>query len=102
MSRKTLPKGLEESRLKGIHTALAETVPQVYSWLVDTTDFRELRIYVRDDGSHLGILKGLDGDGGPILCFGSGHDVVSCFLGLEGSVARNSWKVDKPWGSKDG
>lgn len=101
MGRKT-SKPIEEGQpYAQLNDALAVALPLVKRWLVDRESFREVRIYVRPDGDYLGVLKGYNGEGTPVICFGSGFDVVSCFIGLEMAVNGDRWRKDKPYGSDE-
>lgn len=96
MSGKTLPKGFGDSKIAQIHATLSAELPQLYAFLTSGDDFQEMRIYLRPDGSHLGVLKGYGGDGTPVICFGSGLDAVTCFLGIEMTLTASRWRTDKP------
>lgn len=71
--------------------------PHLHGWLQDVESFSELRIKARDDGTFLAILKGFGRDGGPVVCFGVGYDVVLALLAVDSTIASGGWRVDKPW-----
>jgi len=92
-----LPAGFRNNTLLDWHYAWQEGVPQVYHALVDGDRLCDLRVKVRDDGTWIAIGKGYGNDGGPVVAFGSGYDALSALQGLEGALAANKWRVDKPW-----
>lgn len=96
MSPTKLPKKFNESRVALLHAAIAETIPQAYSFLNDYGNFRELRVYLRSDGDFLAVAKGFAPDGTPTICFGSGSDALSCLLAVDGTIAAGNWRIDKP------
>jgi len=100
--RKTLPKSSKAAQFLEFHEFIMGYFPQVYSVLTDSERFQDIRFYFRGDDGYLGVLKGYSSDGGPVVCFGSGYDVLSCFFSLEGSVAADAWKIDKPYESRNG
>lgn len=76
-------------------------IPHVASWWGSETDFSEIRVKARADGTCLAVAKGYGSSGGPVVCFAVGYDVASCFLALDATINAGAWKVDKPWdGSK--
>lgn len=97
----------QEARAKG--RGKQEPYVALYNMLVDTAgnfmafaayhseDFVELRIKQRAEGDWIAVAKRYAEDGGLEVAFGTGHDYVSCVLGLNGSLAANRWKADKPW-----
>lgn len=96
-----LPSGFREVGLLHIHRSLEEHAEQLYRWLCSESDFAELRIKARDDGSCIAIAKGYDHEGGPVVCFGTGYDPLSALYAVEGTIRANKWRLDKPW-SPDG
>ena len=72
-------------------------LPHVMGWLNRRDDFAELRLKARDDGTILAIAKGYGADGGPMVAFGVGYDVVLALMALGGSIQANRWRPDKPW-----
>lgn len=78
---------------------LQAAFPQVTAFWDSREDFRELRLKARDDGTILAIAKAYGPDGTPMVAFGTGYDIVSCLMGLEGTLASSRWRVDKPYGS---
>lgn len=60
-------------------------------------DFVELRVKQRGFSDWIGVAKRYGEDGGLEVCFGTGFDFTSCLLGLDGAMAANRWKADKPW-----
>lgn len=92
-----LPPGMRQEDVLNLHYALQDAAGQVYAWWNRREDFGEIRLKARDDGTVLAIAKGYGSDGGPIVAFGTGYDVVSALKGLEGTIARGGWRPDKPW-----
>lgn len=82
---------------KRLNSELSDLTPQLASVLGDEAEFISLYVKVKADGTMLGVLKRYGSDGGPMVCFGSGYTVAGVFLGLEGSIAANKWRPDKPW-----
>lgn len=80
-----------------INDVLLKHTPQLASVLGDEEDFLTLYVKMKEDRTLLGVLKRYGSDGGPEVCFGSGYTIAGCFLGLEGSIAANKWRPDKPW-----
>lgn len=74
--------------------------PHLWSWQENTDAFRGLNFVARDDGTVLGIAKGYGPDGGMVVAFGSGYDVVTAFEALDRTIQGGHWKVDKPWEEK--
>lgn len=99
-TRKT--KNSQVDRWVRLSDQIKKEVPQVSSWLFSTTDFVEVRFKARDDGTVLGIAKGYDSSGGPIVCFGVGYDVVLALMALDATIAGGHWRVDKPWKPVEG
>lgn len=102
MSRKPTRKVSAATRLVQIDAALEVNVPQLRAVLGDEESFISLHIKMREDASMLAVLKAYGPDGGPLVCFGVGYGIAGCFLGLEGSIAGNRWRVDKPWHPESG
>ncbi len=75
-------------------------VPHFASWALDSGDFVELRVKARDDSTLLAIAKGYSSDGGPIVAFGVGYDLISCLMALDGTIQGGHWREDKPWQPK--
>lgn len=102
--RKTdiLPPGMRDEAILAFHWALQDVAPQTYAWLGQQDDFGSLSFKRRDDGTVLAIAKGYDAAGAPIVAFGTGYDFVSAVKGLEGAIARNGWRPDKPWPPNSG
>jgi len=72
-------------------------LPHLYAVLQDESNFIELRIKMRADGSMLGILKRHGDDGGPMVLFSNGYGAAGALLGLDLAIQGNAWKVDTPW-----
>ncbi len=72
-------------------------LPHLRAVLIDESDFVELRLKAKPDGTTLAILKKYDMSGGPVVCFGSGYGVFGSMLAINGTIAAGNWKVDKPW-----
>ena len=81
-------------------TSFQRLAPHLQAWLDSYDDFSELRIKARDDGTVLGIAKGYDSNGGPVVCFGVGYDGVAALLALDRAINGGNWRVDKPWSPK--
>lgn len=75
--------------------------PHLGRWCDDTAEFSELRIKVRDDGTTLAIAKGYSSDGGPVVCFGVGYDLILSLMALDASIQGDNWRFDKPWAPKE-
>lgn len=58
----------------------------------------ELRVYLRDGGDYLGILKREVGVKDEIL-FSGADDLLECLDNLSNAVQSEKWKKDKPHGS---
>jgi hypothetical protein len=90
-------KETETERWMRLSTLFSREFPQLMSFLTDPENFLEVRIKFRPDGTYLLILKGYGDDGGPIVCFGVGYDVILSMLAVEKTIAGNGWRPDKPW-----
>lgn len=103
VGKDVLPFGMRNDPLLQLHWALQEHIDQVYSLLVDTEDFLELRIKARDDSTCYALAKRVSSDGSPVVAFGSGYDPLSALWGLEGTIHAGNWRPEKPWtGNSDG
>ncbi len=91
----------ESERWVSLADQFRSDFPHLGSWCFRPDEFSELRIKVRDDGTTLGIAKGYGSDGGPIVCFGVGYDIMLCLMALDASIAGGYWREDKPWVPKD-
>lgn len=60
-------------------------------------EFIELRVKQRGYADWLAIAKRVGADGGSEVIFGVGHDLVSALLGLNGAMAANRWRPDRPY-----
>lgn len=81
-----------------LEAALQSATPQVYNlYRGDALDFVSLSVRHRGANDFIAVLRSLDEDGGPIVCFGTGFDYVGALLGLEGAVMGNRWRKDEPW-----
>lgn len=85
------------ARWMRVDEQLRVELPQVMSIIEANSDFVELRLKARDDGTTLGILKVFGPDGGPMVCFGVGYGAVLALMALEATIAGGHWKVDRPW-----
>lgn len=81
---------------------VSQVFPQLSAWWEQIDDFRELRIKARDDGSIIVIAKGYGPDGGPVVAFGTGHDVIFALMSIEGTISAGHWRFDKPWTAPKG
>lgn len=79
---------------------LKRELPHLVGFFSDIEGFSEFRLKARDDGTILAIAKGFSSDGGPIVCFGVGYDVVASFLAIDATINGNYWKFDHPWEDK--
>lgn len=79
---------------------LREAFPHLSAWYNDVDEFLELRIKAREDSTYLAIAKGVDGKGGPVVCFGVGYDVAGALMSVDATIQGGHWKVDKPWSAK--
>lgn len=82
-------------RLLIISGEIKAGLPQLYGWWENETDFTEVRVKARDDGSMLAIAKGFDSDGSPVVAFGVGYGVVASLMALNATITGGHWKVDK-------
>lgn len=87
-------------RWLAVEQILLANVPQLSAVLGSEEAFISLYVKIRDDRTMLAVLKRYGSDGGMLVCFGTGYGVAGCFMGLEGSIAANKWKVDEPWPGK--
>lgn len=71
--------------------------PHLASWCMRPDEFGELRLKSRDDGTILAIAKGYGSEGGRIVSFGVGYDVILAFMALDSTIQGGHWRVDKPW-----
>jgi hypothetical protein len=85
------------ARMIALSDGLMAAVPQVSALSGDPEDFISLLIKQKEDGTCLAVFKRYGPDGGPMVCFGSGYEIAGCLIGLEGAVAANKWRVDRPW-----
>jgi hypothetical protein len=60
-------------------------------------DFAGLNIRQRGAGDWIAVAKRYGDDGGPQVLFATGFDFVGLLLNLEGSLAADRWREDKPW-----
>lgn len=90
-------KGGRQDTWVGLNHAFDTYIPQLHAMWGKEDDFREVRLKLRADGTVLAIVKRYGEDGGPLVCFGSGYGVAGALMGVEGAIAANQWKVDKPW-----
>jgi hypothetical protein len=72
-------------------------LPHLSSFLGDEQGFLEIRLKSRDDGTILGIAKGYNHEGMPIVCFGVGYDAVLALMALDATIQGDGWREDKPW-----
>ena len=87
-----------ESGYIRVHGVLKGAMPQFSSLCLDgDDDFVSCTIRHRAAGDYVAVIKALDGDGGPVVCFGNGFDLVSALLGIEGTLAADRWQADKPF-----
>lgn len=87
----------QRQRWNRIEDSLHRELPQLLSWLMNESDFGELRLKARDDGTTLAIAKGYGEDGGPVVCFGVGYGAVLALMAIESTITGNNWRLDKPW-----
>lgn len=79
------------------HAQVREEIPSVVAFWDSIEEFREIRIKARDDGTVLAIAKGYSSDGGLVVSFATGYDVITALMALDGSIQSGSWRLDKPW-----
>lgn len=94
---KNLGKGTKQAQWSRFHGKVKGEIPTVVGWFDDRDDFRELRLKARDDGTILAVAKGYDSNGGMVVSFGVGYDVVTSLMALDGVIQSGAWRVDKPW-----
>jgi hypothetical protein len=68
--------------------------------LANEEDFTSLLIKHRGPMDWIVVAKKTGDDGGPLVCFGTGFDLVGALLGLEGTLASDRWRVDAPYNGK--
>lgn len=81
------------------HDKLREEIPSVVAFWDSYEEFREVRFKTRNDGTILAVAKGYSADGGLVVCFATGYDVVTALMALDGSIQAGAWREDKPWSS---
>jgi hypothetical protein len=81
------------------HSQVKGSIPTVVAWFDDRDEFRELRLKARDDGTILAVAKGYGSDGGLVVSFAVGYDVVTALMALDGVLQSGAWRLDKPWRS---
>jgi len=64
---------------------------------VESPEGLALTVKQRAPGDWIAVAKRSGPDGGPQVAFGSGYDLVGALLGLEGALAANRWREDRPW-----
>jgi hypothetical protein len=78
--------------------AVFTKLPQIHALAVrNAEDFVGLNIKVRGAGDLIAVAKRFGPDGGPQVIFATGFDIIGLLLNLEGSLAANRWKEDRPW-----
>ena len=83
-----------------LSTLIKGELPHFMAWCSDIEGFAEFRLKARDDGTILAIAKGYSSDGGPVVCFGVGYDVVASIIAIDATINGNFWRVDHPWEPK--
>lgn len=76
---------------------MRKCAPHLAAWYTDNSDFTELRLKARDDGTILAIAKGFGPDGGKVVCFGTGYGVEAALLAINLTIQGGHWRKDKPW-----
>lgn len=71
--------------------------PHLSGFSLGSDDFSELRCKARDDGTVLALVKGFGPDGGKVIAFGVGYDVILALMALDSTVQGGHWRIDKPW-----
>lgn len=97
----------QEARAKGharkapfniLYEALADATPNILHWgQVADADAVEVRFRHRGPSDWLAIAKRFGADGEPQVLFGTGYDFLSCVLGLNGAMAGDRWRADRPY-----
>jgi hypothetical protein len=73
-------------------------LPQLHAVLVRADEeCAGLNVKHRDSGDWIAVLRRYGPDGQPQVAFGSGVDFIGALMGLEGSLAANRWREDRPW-----
>lgn len=80
-----------------IDDALRGVLPHLASVLADEDDFLGMHIKPRGDGTTLAVVKRYNGDGTPMVCFGSGYGVAGCLMAADSAIQGDNWRIDKPW-----
>lgn len=74
--------------------------PHISTDCLFSSDFIELRLKMKEDGTVLAILKKFGADGGPTVLFGVGYDPVLAIMALDKASQGGNWRVDTPWEPK--
>lgn len=81
---------------------LQAAVPHLHAVFSRESDFIEIRVKARDDGTCLTIVKAYSADGAPMVVFGSGYGVAAALMGVDGSIQGGRWRPDRPWKPGEG
>jgi len=100
VSTKNKRKGLQ-ARWESVEKGLHDSFPHLSAWWSDEEGFESLRVMARADGTTLVVAKGFNGEGGPIVCFGSGYGVVLALMAVDATINAGNWRADKPWKAGD-
>lgn len=72
----------------------------LYGVCFGNADYRmtKLSLFERGDGDFLTVLVAVGGtDGGEVVAFGSGGDLLTALSNLNASIAGAKWKPQKKW-----
>ena len=88
----------ESNAYVDLEQAVFTKLPQLHSVLVrNDGDAVGLQLKHRGPSDWIAVLRRDGHAGGPEVAFGTGFDVIGCLLGLEGALAADRWREDKPW-----
>lgn len=96
MQKKTGKEPRQQTWLE-MNERLGTSVPQLFAVLSAEDDFISLLVKLQADSTFLAVLKRYGPDGAPMVAFGSGYGYAGALMGLEGTIAANKWRVDKPY-----
>jgi hypothetical protein len=96
-------KGVEQSNpYVVLEQGMFRPLPQLHAVVVRASeDVVGLNVKHRESGDWLAVLRRFGPDGQPQVAFGSGVDFIGALMSLEGSLAADRWREDKPWQKGD-
>jgi hypothetical protein len=80
----------------GVYFTIAASMSNLHHWLTKRVDeVRFLRLVPRNTNDWLAIMGVWGDDGTPMVVFGSGELYTDALRGLNASIAKGAFKVDK-------